>query len=323
MTTVTNIWVGVDVSKKRLDISIYPTGLEKDFYVTNDINGIQRLIDRISKYNLIQMVCESSSYEVLMLQMFLKHNLNAWRVEPNRIKSFIRSEGVHVKTDASDARMIALFAAQKIRSYDTIAMTAEGLQLDALSRRRDDLKVAVQAEKNRLQQFLDEVCQKSVQDTIAFLEGQIDIINTALDSLISNNPAWAQKRQLMLSVPGVGPVTSTILLAQLPELGGICDRQLASLIGLAPYTRQSGAWKGKSFISGGRAAIRKVLYMAALVSARHNPPLQAFYKKLRAAGKPTKVALIAVARKLLIILNAILHKSQPWHYSSISAPGVE
>lgn len=311
MSILTNVWVGVDVSKKRLDVSIYPV-MEKDFSVTNDIKGIEGLIKKLSKYQLMQMVCESSSYETLMLQMFLKRGLPAWRVEPGRIKAFIRSEGIRSKTDQSDARMMALFASQKNKNYESIALSEEGLQLESLAKRREDLQVMLQAEKTRLLQTFDAFCKKNIQSFITFLEKQIAAIENASDDLIHQNQDWLLKSELLKSVPGVGDVTSTKLIAQLPELGKIQDKQLAALIGLAPYARQSGMWKGKTFISGGRGGIRKILYMAALSAARCNPVLKIFYQKLRDAGKKPKVALIAVARKLLIILNAIIRKSQTW-----------
>jgi transposase len=310
MNTVTKIWIGVDVSKKRLDVSIYPIG--KDFSVANDVDGIKNLIRKISNYQVVQMVCESSGYEILLLQMFLKNGLPTWSVEPSRIKAFIRSKGVHAKTDQSDARMMAQFANQNEKNYESVEITEQKLQLASLSKRREDLQGVIQAEKTRLSQTFDSLCKQSIEKSIAFLEQQISQISDTLQGLIDDDQVLQLKSNLLLSVPGVGNITTAKLIAELPELGIASDKQIAALVGLAPFTRQSGNWKGKSFIYGGRSGIRKILYMAALSASRCNIVLKEFYKKLRAAGKKPKVAIIAVARKLIVILNAIIRKSQLW-----------
>lgn len=315
MTNLTKIWVGVDVSKKTLDISVYPV-LEKDFSVNNDQEGITKLIAKLSKYEIVQLVCEPSGYETLMLQMLMQQKIPCWRVDPNRVKAFIRSEGIRAKTDQGDARMMALFSSQKQKDHTSIALSESGLQLEALSKRRDDIQKTLQAEKTRWHQTIDSFCKKSIKESINFLEQQLSEINKQINDLIDKNDDWQRKAVILQSIPGVGEITANRLIAQVPELGKIDDKKLTALIGVAPYTRQSGAWRGKSFIIGGRAEVRKDLYMAAFSAAHHNPVLKVFYKRLRDAGKPFKVAIIAVIRKLLIIVNAMVRNNKEWNIAS-------
>jgi transposase len=314
MNTLTKIAVGVDVSKKQLDVAFYPA-IEKGFAVTNDVKGIESLLKKLSKYQVTQVVCESSGCETLLLQMLVKHNHSAWRVEPSRIKAFIRSEGVHVKTDKSDACMMALFASQKQRGHDAIPLTEGGLQLEALTKRRDDLKMMIQAEKSRFLQSYEMICKNDLKAHIDFLEKRVECLDKQIIDLIEQNSTWKQKVAIVESMPGVGAVSSMKLIAQLPELGLISDKKIASLVGVAPFIRQSGTWRGKAFTYAGRRSVRNVLYMAALSAARNNPVLKIFYNKLIDAGKKPKVALIAVLRKMLVILNAMVRKAENWSAS--------
>ena len=304
--SISQIFVGVDVSKNKLDVHIYP--LQKAFTVSNSKEGIQKIKQQLAGQVVGQIVCEATGgYEHLV-----KTLLSAWVVEPRRIKAFIRSEGVNAKTDKIDASMLALFAAQKKPKHSPIQLSADEEHIKALNSRRTDVIEMITKESNRIHHPQEKYCRSDLQKHISFLEKQLAKIDNEIERLIKNNEVLSSKAKIIESMPGIGKVTTATLICSLPELGTVNDKQIAALLGVAPFDKQSGSYKGKSIIKGGRHNVRKVLYMAALVAARFNPVLKIFYQRLLNAGKRPKVALVAIMRKLIIILNVMVQKGEVW-----------
>jgi transposase len=304
-------FVGIDISKKYLDVYIHPTG--KLFKVANDEIGHRNLITIFANYNPEIVVFEASGgYEVQLLLALQQQCINVWRLEPRRVKAFKKSDGIYAKTDASDAKVLAMFAAEKKQKYKQRSITEKELQFQALVRRRDDIKKHLVAEKTRLHQAYDDICKKQINHFIQFCDEQSAEIDKQIKLLIKENQDWSNKSRIAQSMPGVGPVLFAKLITELPELGNATDKEIAALAGVAPYANQSGNFKGRSFIQGGRFELRKDLYMAALSAAFHNSVFKKFYEKLCNSGKKPKVAILAVARKMLVILNAMFRKQQLW-----------
>ena len=311
MKNVANVHVGVDISKAKLDIYLHP--LEKKFIVSNDKTGFNKLAEKLLPYQVDSITCEASGgYETQMYRDFKKRGFNAQRVDPRRVKAFIKSEGIRIKTDASDAKMIALFAAQKTMRYIPVELTDEQIGQQALVARKSDLVKMIAAEKTRLQQVIDTYSKKSITKHINFLDKQIVQIETLLAQSINLNEQQKCDAAILKTAPGVGIGVATTLIACCPELGKISNKAMAALAGLAPYPRESGVYKGKSSIAGGRSYVRRMLYMAALSASHCAGPLKEFYDRLIAKGKKPKVALVAVARKLIVFLNAMLRKQEEW-----------
>lgn len=311
MQTLSKVYIGVDVSKKNLDVHLHP--INKAMRIKNDEAGIAKLINSLGKYQIEQVVFEASGgCERLLMRMLQKSNISTWRVEPRRIKGFIRSEGVYAKTDASDAKMIALFASEKKCKVTPIALTDEIFDLKAFVTRRHDLSVMISGEKTRSQQTYNPACNKIIEQTIEFLTEQQKAIDVQIQSLIQANKEWNQKSKIAQSMKGIGPISAAILIAELPELGLIKSKPIAALAGVAPFVKQSGNYNGNAQICGGRSHVRRVLYMAGLSAAHSNPLFKEFYTKLRNKGKKAKVAIIAVVRKMLVILNAMFKNNEVW-----------
>lgn len=311
MKTLSKIYVGVDVSKKNLDVHLHP--VNKKLQVTNDEKGLEKLTVFLKNFDIDQIVCEASGgYELLMMRMLEKKEFKVWRVEPRRIKAFIRSEGVYAKTDACDAKMIALFGAEKTPKHVLIPLSDEALQLKAVVNRRHDLTLMISAEKTRLKQAYDPFCKNLMEQCILFLEKQMEVVDAEILKCINKNNEWKQKAKIAQSMPGIGPVSAALLIAELPELGLVKSKPIAALAGVAPYTRQSGSYRGNAYIGGGRSYLRNILYMAALSAARANPILRKFNERLRNAGKKPKVTIVAVVRKIIVILNAMFRKNAMW-----------
>ena len=232
-------------------------------------------------------------------------------VNPAQVRAFAHALGKRAKTDPIDAAVIAHFAEATNPEVRALPDEATRLLSDLLTRRRQIVQMIV-AERQRARVLTAPRLQKSVARLLKALQRELETLDKEIDDSVRNTPAWREKEDLLRSVPGVGPTIARTLLAEMPELGTLDRREVASLAGLAPFTRQSGQWRGKSFIGGGRSRVRAMLYMGALVAVRYNPALRTFYDHLLAAGKPKMVALVAVARKLLTILNAILRDQKPW-----------
>lgn len=305
------ITVGIDVSKARLDVHVHPLG--ESFAVGNDEAGASELIARLGKLNgLLCIGLEASGrYERRAVAELTAAGLPVVVLNPAQVRHYAQAIGLRAKTDLIDARLIALFVAA-VRPEQRPVPDQRAVELEALMARRRQLVGMLVAERARRAQAAPGPVRTSIVLHITMLEDQLRHLDGHIDTMVRSTPVWRDKEDLLASVPGIGPTIARTLLAELPELGQLNPRQIAALAGLAPYTRQSGKWRGKSFIGGGRAAVRTALFMGALVAARHNPTLKAFRDRLVANGKPKLVAIIATARKLLTILNAIIRDRKPW-----------
>jgi transposase len=303
------IVVGIDVSKDRLDVHVHPDGTALSF--SRDASGIEALIGKLAGLALQLVAVEATGgFETVVVASLAAASLPVVVVNPARVRAFATALGKRAKTDPIDAQVIALFAAGTKPQVRPLPDAATQALADLVARRRQIIHMIV-AEGQR-EKRASPRARKSIARMLKTLRAELSVINTEIDESVRGSPVWCAKEDLLDSVPGVSSVTARSLLADLPELGSLDRHQIAALAGLAPFTRQSGKWRGKSFIGGGRASVRAVLFMAAMTAMRWNPALRAFHQRLRAAGKPKMVALIAVARKLLTILNAILRDNKPW-----------
>lgn len=305
-----DIIVGIDVSKDRLDVHVAPSG--DSFVVGNDHAGIDELAARLASAGADVVALEATGgFETLAVAGLSSAGLAVIVVNPAQVRSYAKAVGRRAKTDRIDAALIAAFVLATKPELRPLR-DAETQTLSALVARRRQIVQMIVAEENRARMALAKQAQKSIKRLLSALRRELESLDADLDDHIRKSPLWQVRETLLTSVPGVGPATARTLLAEMPELGTLDRRQIASLAGLAPFTRQSGKWKGKSFIGGGRAKLRAALFMAALVASRHNPVLKAFRDRLVASGKPKIVAIVATMRKLLTILNAIIRDEKPW-----------
>jgi transposase len=303
------IFVGIDVSKANLDVALRPSG--EHWCCPNDEAGIAELVARLRPLAPGLVVLEATGgLERLVVAALALATLPVAVVNPRQVRDFAKATGQLAKTDALDAAVLAHFA-EAIHPTPRPLPDAASQALAALVERRAQMVGMLTAEKNRLRQALPAVRAK-VAAHIGWLEQAIKELDQELDQTLHASPLWRERDHLLRSVPGVGPTVSLTLLAHLPELGHGSVKHVATLVGLAPLNRDSGAWRGTRAIWGGRRQVRAALYMAALVGARHNPVLRAFYTQLTARGKPKKVALTACMHKLLTILHAVLRDGTPW-----------
>jgi transposase len=303
------VFAGIDVSKAALDVALRPSG--EHWRSTNDEPGITELVDRLRALAPELMVLEATGgLERLVVAALALAGLPLAVVNPRQVRDFAKATGRLAKTDALDAAALAHFA-EAIRPEPRPLPDDASQALAALVERRRQVVGMLTAEKNRYQQALPAV-RPHLAAHIAWLEQALKELDTELDACLRASPLWRERDQLLRSVPGVGPTVSRTLLAQLPELGQGSVKRVATLVGLAPLNRDSGAWRGSRAIWGGRRQVRAALYMAALVGVRHNAVLRAFYDGLLARGKPKKVALTACMHKLLTILHAVLRDRRPW-----------
>ena len=304
------IAVGIDVSKDRLDVAVRPSG--EAFAVERNASGLDRLIERLRQVSPHIVALEATGgFETVVAAALACASLPVVVVNPAQIRAFAKALGQRAKTDPIDAAVIAHFAQATRPKPRPLPDEATRLLADLVARRRQIIEM-VGAESQREKRITMPRLRKSIRRVIDMLQKELAELDGDIDDAVRGSPAWREKEDLLASVPGVGPVISRTLIADLPELGTLNRKQIAALAGLAPFTRQSGQWRGKSFIGGGRASVRTALFMGALVAMRHNPVLKAFFNRLIAAGKPKMVALIAVARKLLTILNAVVRDQRPW-----------
>lgn len=305
------ITVGIDVSKARLDVHVHPQS--ESFAVDNDEAGVARLVERLGRLDGLSCIGLEASgrYERLAVAELAAAGLPVVVVNPAQVRAYAKAIGQRAKTDPIDARLIALFI-EAVRPEPRPMPDASTQELAALMARRRQIVIMLVAEKLRRQQASPGPVRTSIARMVVALEDELKDLDRHIDKMVRASPVWRDNENLLASVPGVGKNIARTLLAELPELGTLSPKQAAALAGLAPYTRQSGKWRGKTFIAGGRSTVRAALYMGAMVAARFNPDLKAFRDRLVARGKPKLVALIAVARKLLIILNAILRDQKPW-----------
>lgn len=303
-------FVGIDVSKDWLDVHVLPSG--ETFRVGNDDGGIDSLKVRLAELNPQRVALEATGgLETPCVAELSASGLPVVVVNPAQVRSFADALGKRAKTDLIDAAVIAAFAAATRPELRPLPDSETRLLADLVARRRQ-IMTMITAEENRLRTACARQTRKSITRLLAALRRELESLDADMDGHIRKSPAWLVRQDLLTSVPGVGARTARTLLAELPEIGSLDRRQIAALAGLAPYTRQSGKWRGKSFIGGGRSGVRTALFMAGLVAARHNPVIRAFRDRLVAAGKPKIVALVAAMRKLLTILNAIIRDHKPW-----------
>jgi transposase len=307
------MFVGIDVAKAELVVHVRPG--QEHFSVANDEGGVRTLVERRRSAVPQLIVLEATGgYELLGVAALAAAALPVVVVNPRQVRDFARATGQLAKTDRIDADLLARFA-DVVRPAVRPLATAAARELDALLARRRQLLEMLQAERNRAGQVFgrgNRLVKKSLRAHVAYLERELRIADTDLGAMVRGSPAWRERDDLLRSVPGVGPVLSLTLLAELPELGRLTRREIAKLVGVAPLSRDSGTLRGRRFVQGGRASVRAVLYMAALVATKRNAMIRAFYQRLLATGKPKKLALVACMRKLLTILNTMARTHQRW-----------
>lgn len=309
MDRTAEIVVGIDVSKDRLDIAVRPGG--EAFVVGRDAAGLSALTERLAALAPVRIAVEATGgYETVVTAELAAAGLPVVVVNPAQVRAFAQALGRRAKTDPIDAGVIAHFVEATKPELRPLPDQATQLLADLVARRRQI--VAMMAAERQRRRRMSGRLQKSIDRLLAALQKELSSLETDIDQAVRGSPVWREKEDLLASVPGIGPVIGRTLLAELPELGTLDRSRIAALAGLAPWTRQSGRWKGQSRIGGGRASVRCALFMGAMVAKKHNPVLKAFFDRLLAAGKPRLLALVAVARKLLTILNAILKSGRPW-----------
>lgn len=302
--------VGIDVSKHKLDIAVHESGAV--WSSNNDNSDCTALAAKLKQLQPTSIVLEATGgCETLVTAMLAAAGLPVIVVNPRQVRDFAKATGQLAKTDRLDCRVLAHFAAA-IDPPLRPGKSEQTQHLEALLSRRRQIVEMLTAEKNRFASNRDRAVSKDLQAHITWLERRLKASDDELQRVLKDSPAWRERDQLLRSVPGVGPVLSLTLLAQLPELGQLNRRQIAKLVGVAPFNWDSGQWRGSRHIHGGRAAIRAPLFMATLTAIRCNPTIEAFYKRLITAGKARKVAIVACMRKLLTILNVMLKTQTSW-----------
>jgi len=304
------IFVGIDVSKDRLDVHVRPS--REAFAVARDGKGLEELIDCLRALEPQLIAIEATGgFETIAAAAIAGAALPLAIVNPAQVRHFAQAVGKRAKTDPLDAEVIAHFAEAVKPPVRPVPDEQARLLAELVARRRQIIEMIV-AERQREKRAAIARVRKGILRHVRMLEKELLDVDTDIGTLVRGSPAWREKEELLVTVPGVGNTLARTFLAELPELGSLNRREIASLAGLAPFTRQSGRWKGKSMIGGGRASLRAALYMAALSAIRCNRSLKVFYQRLLSAGKPKMVGLIAVARKILIILNAMLRDKTQW-----------
>ncbi len=303
-------FAGIDVSKETLDVCVLPTG--EAFTVSNDPAGIDELLTRLRPMAPERVVMEATGgYETEAAATLFLDSFAVCVVNPLQVRNFARADGQFAKTDRIDAGVIAKFGQRMVPALRTMP-DAELRGMDALVTRRRQLLQMTTAEKNRMGTAARSL-RPRIQAHIDWIKQEIAGIEQELEDAIKASPVWQEKVVLYTSVPGIGVTTARSLVAELPELGLLCAKKIAALVGAAPYPRDSGTFRGQRRIRGGRASVRCALYMATLSAIRWNPAIKAMYERLKARGKPFKVAMIACLRKLLVILNTMARTSTPWN----------
>jgi transposase len=309
-------FVGIDISKTHLDVAVRPTG--SAFTVSYDETGITTIVQRLRILSPAGIVLEATGgLEVWLSGALATAGLPVAVVNPRQVRDFARATGRLAKTDALDAQILAQFA-EAVRPACRPLPDASTQQLAALITRRRQLVEMLTAERNR-RGCAPRILRPQIQQHIEWLQQHLAQLDQELATAVQASPIWREQDELLQSVPGIGPVITRTLLAELPELGILTHKQIAALVGVAPLNRDSGAFRGKRTVWGGRATVRAALYMGALVAARHNRILKAFYQRLRQAGKAPKVALTACMRKLLTMLNAMLKHRTSWRDIAVAA----
>ena len=302
-------YVGIDVSKTQVDVAVRPTG--QSWVVPYNEDGVAELVSQMVDLGPELVLLEATGgLELSLVAALAAATLPVAVVNPRQVRNFARATGTLAKTDALDAEALAHFA-EAVRPDVRPLRDAETQVLNSLVARRQQVVTMLVSEKNRLGTAISAV-RPRIEAHIAWLEQELEELDGGLRQTLRQSRVWREKDDLLRSVPGVGEQLSLTLLAHLPELGTLNRRQIASLVGVAPFNRDSGNLRGKRAVWGGRSRVRAALYMGALVGSRHNPVIRDFYQRFLAAGKPKKVALVACMRKLLVILNAMLKHHSYW-----------
>jgi len=303
-------FVGIDIAKDRLDVHLRPSG--ESVTVARDGDALATLVERLRALAPVLIVMEATGgYETVVASAIAAAQLPLAVVNPRQIRDFARATGKLAKTDRLDAAAIAHFA-EAIRPPARPIAEPEAEALGELVARRRQVIEMIVAEGNRGRRASQRRIIGAIERHVALLQSELSELDRDIDQAIRKSPAWQADAELLVGVPGIGPATVRTLIAELPELGRLTRRKIAALVGVAPINRDSGTWRGRRTIAGGRPAVRAALFMAALLASRSNPVIAAHYKKLRLAGKTGKQALVACMRKLLVILNAILRDQKPW-----------
>lgn len=304
------IVVGIDVSKAELAIAVEPTA--ETWTSATTVDALEQLVQRLASLRPQLIVVEATAgYELPLVTACAAAGLPITVVNPRQVRAFAQAIGRTAKTDAIDAALLALFGT-RVRPEVRPLPDADTRALAALIDRRRQLIEMLGAEQRRLAQATTSVVRRDLRNHIRWLERRLADVDDEIRGAVEKSPVWRVQEDLLRSVPGIGPIVARTLLAELPELGHLDRRAIAALVGVAPFNRDSGQWRGRRMIWGGRRSIRAALYMAALVATRRNRPLAHFYQRLRSHGKPAKVALVAVMRKLLTILNAMVKHQSRW-----------
>lgn len=304
------MFVGIDVAKERLDVHVRPSG--QAFSVNRDDEGVARLVERWTNDRPALIVLEATGgFETIVAAGLAAAGLPVAVVNPRQIRDFARATARLAKTDTIDAAVIAHFA-EAVKPMARPVADPQARLLGELMTRRRQLVEMIVAESQRRRLLSTKRPLKSIDRVLALLKAQLNEIDHEIDTSIRGTPAWRETEDLLTSVPSIGSKIARTLIAELPELGTLDRRQAASLVGVAPFNRDSGTWRGRRTIAGGRPVVRAALYMAILVAIRRNLPMANTYHRLRALGKPAKVAIVACMRKLVTILNAILRDKKPW-----------
>ena len=305
----TRLFVGIDVSKSCLDVASRPGG--EVWQAQNDTDGISALAQQLAGMKPALVVLEATGgLEWALTAELAAAGLQVAVVNPRHVRDFARASGALAKTDALDAQVLARFG-QAMEPDPRPIPDAAAQDLQALVSRRRQLVEMITAEKNRRRTVVARI-RPQVEEHINWLGKSLKGLDQDLGDFIRSSPMWRTKEKVIRSVPGVGPVLSATLLANLPELGSLSRGQIAALVGVAPFNRDSGTLRGKRTVWGGRRRVRAALYMAALVASRYNPVIKDFYQRLCSMGKPKKVALTACMRKLLVILNSMVKQGKEW-----------
>lgn len=311
MDVTSHALVGIDVAKHSLDVCMLSE--DRCFTIQNDAAGFRQLLAKLPPIGSCLVVMEATGgYQHRVVGTLVSAGHRVAVVNPRQVRDFARGLGILAKTDRLDARVIACFGQHTNPRPVEIGSEKQAELRELVTRRRQLIELRT-AEQNRLETTVTKIVRQNVRHLVEQLEKQIHQLEEAIGQLIESEPELSCKAALLETVPGVGPVTVTSLLVDLPELGRLNRQQVAALVGVAPFNRDSGKFHGRRAIWGGRAAVRSVLYMAALTARRVNPLIHAFAQRLEAAGKPFKVVLTACMRKLLVILNTMLKNNLPWN----------
>jgi transposase len=310
-TTDVTIFVGVDVSKAKLDI--YRPDTNECFPIENSDEAIAVFCSQLQKKKTKFMVVMEGTggYEHRLLVQLAKYQLDAAVINPRRVRDFAKGIGLDAKTDPIDAKVISRYA-DVVKPQPMAAKSDHEQKHGALVARRIQLLELVNQENNRLKQTWDDDAKQSIRDVLEVLKSQLKSIDSRLAKMIQADAENQRAIEILQSVKGVGPVMISTVLAELPELGKLNRGEIAKLVGVAPINRDSGKRSGKRFIGGGRGQVRRVLYMATIVAIRHNPAIKAFYANLKSKGKASKVAIVACMRKFITVLNLLLKTDQMW-----------